>query len=326
MSPQLTRFLHVANGHSVTGTIKQAGIPGRRSIWGDPLHEGPVPDVGDDELVEIRRQYLSSGVDVDPAIDLRVWRRTIAALDYDELVLWYEYDLFDQLNLVHLLSWIRGSLPADVPVSLICIDAFPGHPNFKGLGELTPAELAPLIDTRQRVSADMYALAERAWHAFRQPSPEPIDRLRRGDTRAMPFLAAALERLLQDYPWTDDGLSRTERQLLRIVAADGPVVAFHAFLGLHEDADVYHVTDSALASLVGELSRTSPPLLSMDGDGSLRSTIAITEAGRDVLARRRDRVACGVDRWIGGVHLRLQNGNVGWRWNNDADRVELTTP
>ena len=257
---------------------------------------------------------------------MRVWRRTIAALDYDELVLWYEFDLFDQLNLVQLLSWVRGSLPADVPVSLICIDAFPGHPNFKGLGELTPAELAPLIDTRQRVPADAYALAERAWHAFRQPSPEPIDRLRRGDTRAMPFLAAALERLLQDYPWTGDGLSRTERQLLRIVAED-PAPAFHAFLRLHEDADVYHVTDTALESLVGELSRTSPPLLTMDGDGSLRSTIGITEAGRDVLAGRRDRVAGGVDRWIGGVHLQTAGPeDVVWRWNDHAGRVELTTP
>ena len=55
----MTRFLHVANGTSTTTTIEAAGIPGVRSIWADPLHEGPVPGgVIDDELVGVRTQYL----------------------------------------------------------------------------------------------------------------------------------------------------------------------------------------------------------------------------------------------------------------------------
>ena len=54
-----TRFLHVANGTSTTRTIEAAGLPGIRSIWADPLFEGPVPALSDAELLEVRMRFLA---------------------------------------------------------------------------------------------------------------------------------------------------------------------------------------------------------------------------------------------------------------------------
>ena len=89
---------------------------------------------------------------LDPVNDMREWRATIERHEsYDELILWFEHDLFDQLNLIQVLTWIREHVPASKPVSLICVGSFPGRPDFKGLGELTPKELGPLFATRQRV-------------------------------------------------------------------------------------------------------------------------------------------------------------------------------
>src|SRR5579863_6632474 len=158
-----TRFLHVANGASTTATLAAAGIPGARSIWADPLYEGPVPGGLDDAaLLDLRARYL--GPADAPESDMRAWRSPLERdQSYDELILWFEHDLFDQLNLVQLLTWIRDHLPAAKPVSLICIGEFPGRPDFKGLGELTPAELASLLDTRQPVDGRHYASARRAW-------------------------------------------------------------------------------------------------------------------------------------------------------------------
>src|SRR5262245_44700159 len=135
-----TRFLHVANGTSTTATIQKARLPGALSEWGDPLYEGPVPeDASDDELVRIRAKHLADGVreSVDDVVaGLTRWRTVIDDVDaYDELVLWYEHDLFDQLNLLQILTWIGRSGPTRRPVSLICIGSFPGRPGFKGLGE-----------------------------------------------------------------------------------------------------------------------------------------------------------------------------------------------
>jgi len=331
-----TPFLHVANGTSTTMTIEAAGIPGIRSIWADVLYEGPVPDgLGDADLLEVRKQFLASpgefgssawaGNDptLDPVNDLRQWRAVIEAHDaYDELILWFEHDLFDQLNLIQLLPWIRDRLPVSKPVSLICIGSFPGRPDFKGLGELTPEELAPLLDTRVRISNAQYDLARRAWLAFRAPTPERLDQLRREDTSALPYLASALTRFLQEFPWTSDGLSRTERRLLAL-AGEG-VGLWKAFPRMHEGEQFYYVSDGTMASMAETLARISPALLILDVSASsehvLRGTVALTDSGRSVLAGQLDRVAaCGIDRWLGGVHLHGRSDV--WRWDQEGGRV-----
>jgi hypothetical protein len=320
----VNEFLHVANGTSTTMTIEAARIPGAVSIWADPLHDGPVPGLLTDEgLLEVRARHLA-GMDgssfTDAVNELRAWRRMIAALDdYRELVLWYEHDLFDQLNLVHLLTWIRDRLPSTKMVSLICIDSFPGRPTFKGLGELTPRELAPLLDSRKSVTDGQYALAQRAWRAFREPTPEPLDRLRHSDTASLPFLAAALTRFLQEYPWTSDGLSRSERRLLQLAAA-GSLTLASAFPQMDEGQRAYYVSDTSLNELADGLAETSPALLTTSDSEGLHRTVTITDTGRGVLAGALDRVAtCGLDRWFGGVHL--QSGSEMWRWEDGSQRI-----
>lgn len=319
----MNEFLHVANGTSTTMTIEAARIPGAVSIWADPLHDGPVPGgLTDAELLEVRARHL--GGSDEPSFSqtvagLREWRRIIAEPDaYRELVLWYEHDLFCQLNLIQLLTWIRDHLSSAKPVSLICIDSYPGRPTFKGLGELSVGELAPLLDTRQPVRDAQYALAGQAWRVFREPTPEPLDRLRESDTSALPYLASAITGFLREYPWTTDGLSRSERRLLQVAAA-GSLTLASAFPRMDDGQRAYYVTDTSLNGLADELTLTTPPLLTASDGDMLRRTVAITETGRELLAGRLDRVAvCGLDRWFGGTHV--QPGNM-WRWDEERQKI-----
>jgi hypothetical protein len=256
---------------------------------------------------------------------MRRWRQVIVEHDaYDELVLWYEHDLFDQVSLLQLLPFVRAHVPASKPVSLICINSFPGHPNFHGLGELQPRELASLLPTRRSVTTAQYELAERAWKAFRQPTPEALDALvgeSEGGSRdpqlrtwALPFLARALRRFLEDYPWTRDGLSRTERTLMTLAGAgraDWPA----AFRRMHESEDAFYLTDTSYVDLFETLTTSAPPLLT----GSSQAP-SLTAEGREVLDGRADRIAlCGIDRWFGGVHL--QGHTVRWRWDSASGHI-----
>jgi hypothetical protein len=319
----VNQFLHVANGTSTTTTIEAARLPGAVSIWADPLHDGPVPGgLSDAELVDVRARHLG-GADErsfsETVAGLNEWRRIIAGHEaYRELVLWYEHDLFDQLNLIQLLTWIADHLPPSKPVSLICIDSYPGRPSFKGLGELTVSELAPLLDTRKPVTNEQYAVADRAWRAFREPTPEPLDRLRESDTSALPYLASAITGFLREFPWTIDGLSRSERRLLQLTAA-GSLTLASAFPRMDDRQRAYYVSDESLNGLADELTAAAPPLLTASGGEGLRRTVAITDTGREVLAGRLDRIAvCGFDRWFGGMHLRA--GNM-WRWDDERQRI-----
>ena len=256
--------LHVANGHCTTRLIEQAHLPGRTSIWADPLHEGPIAAVADDELVRMRTAAMAPDLGVpaeDIEADFKSWR---AAVDndaaYDELVLWYEHDLFDQLNLIQLLTRIGRDRPVRKPVSLVSIDAYPGHPNFKGLGELSPQDIAALFKQRRRVTPEQFAVAARAWDAFRSQDRRRLDSLLLEDLSALPFLSRALRRYLDEGPDTPGGLTRSERRLLDELAR-GPVDIHTAWKRMHEGEDAFYITDSSFWALLKGLAGRTPALI-----------------------------------------------------------------
>ena len=308
--------------------IGRAGIPGTLSVWCDVLHDGPVPGgISDDELTLVRAKYLA-GPNASPdevLAELKGWEQSIERLsEFEQIVLWFEHDLFDQLNLIQLLDRLAPRRRSGADVTLISIGSFPGRITFKGMGELTPEELAPLFQTRQTVRDDQYALAQQAWAAFRSADPRAIEELLAGDTSALQFLAAALHRHLEEFPSAINGLSRTENRLLELVAG-GQRNIRSTFPQMHIGETAFYIGDLSYWDRARELAGTSPALLEITAaeseHGLPAGEFAMTADGRDVLRGGADRVkSCGIDRWLGGVHLN-GTGPV-WRWDPDLGRIQ----
>ena len=316
--PPESRVLHVTNGHRAAALIDRSGLPGRTSIWADPLNEGPVPDgIDDAELLRVRAGFLAADPNraSDVAADLQRWRDAIDRDDaYDELVLWFEHDLFDQLCLVQLLSFL-STRPREKPATLINVGSFPGREPFKGLGELDAGDIAALFPTRALVTPGQTALATRAWRAYRSADPRAIETLLAEDTSPLPFLAPALLRHLEEFPSESDGLSRTERRLMRLVL-DEPAQLDAVLAKMHEGETAYYVADSWLFDRASDLAGVEPPLVELNGT----KRIALTPAGRAVLNGEADRIRqSGIDRWLGGVHL--QGRGALWRWSDKSRRI-----
>ena len=320
-------ILHVANGHCTTGLIEASGLPGRTTIWADPLHDGPVPaNVSDDELLRVRAAFLAGTPDqVDQVeADLAQWRAAIDDHDaYDELVLWFEHDLFDQLNLIQLLSHL-GMRPPSKPLTMVQIESYQRRTDFKGVGELTPADIAALFHTRRPVTPDQLALAASAWSAYRSADPRAIEQLLQADTSALPFLARALSRHLEEFPSDADGLSRSERRLMEL-ARDRPVGIHEAFSRMHDGETAYYITDLSFLDAANALATSSPPLLTINlanpnGSAMPVGTLELTAHGRNVWLGKADRLQlCGIDRWLGGVCL--QGRGPLWRWSRHAGHL-----
>jgi hypothetical protein len=332
--------LHITNGQSTIDILKRAGVPGAFSEWADVLHEGPAPGgVSPERWRDVRARYLAESgyARYDEVID--EFGRWTAALEsyraHQELVLWFEHDLFDQLNLIQVLDWLSRQPDNGTPVTLVCIGSFPGRPRVKGLGELTPGELAPLVETRQPIGEAQLDLARRAWSAFTSSDPAAIERLLDENTSALPFLGRALRRHLEEFPWTGDGLSRTERRLLEL-ANGGPIDLHEAFPRMHDGEDGFYIGDVSFWRLARELAALDPPLVTLDFESAdhappksdigpsvslvLQGSLAIAPAGRGVLTGRADRITlCGIDRWLGGVHL--TGRVVPWRWDPQRQTI-----
>ena len=324
------RFLHVLNGDSVRFTLERSDVPGALAVYAEILHEGPVPpDSGTRGWRETRSRYLSAR-DYLPYADamrtLEGWEAKLETFaDYDEVVLWFEHDLFDQLLLVRHLEWFARRNLGRTALGLICIGEFPGFEPFHGLGQLNAEQLTSLLGTRAPVSSEQTALGGRAWRAFTASDPTELDALvRSGDTRALPFLAGALQRFLEEYPAVDTGLPRTERHILELLGAE-PLTPERLFVMEARLEKRVFMGDTTFWKRVMDLAAGDTPLVVVDveppGDRVLPvGTVAITEAGRAVLAGAADWVRLnGFDRWLGGVHLSAASGgDVDWRYDRKA--------
>jgi len=318
------RVLHVLNGDSAADQLKLSDVPGEVSITADVLHEGPAPaGLPPERWRKVRARFLAEsgygGYD-ECLADLTRWDRTVEGYaGYDEVIFWFEHDLFDQLLLIRLLDWFAGRSLGRTELSLICIGEFPGVEPFHGLGQLSPRQMASLLDRKKRVNEGQKLLAKDAWRAFCGADPTAIEAVLRRDTLALPFLAKALRRHLEEFPSTGNGLSRTEHQILRGVAA-GSATFDDLFRAVQRMEERVFMGDLTFSRILRELASGSRPLLRLEGGSPRTQTVALTATGRDVLDGRDDWVRVhGIDRWLGGVHL--QGAEAAWRWDRGAGRL-----
>ena len=148
------------------------------------------------------------------------------------------------------------------------------------------------------------------WDAFRQPDPRGLEKLVADALPGLPFLGAALVRLLEELPAVGDGLARSERHALEALAS-GRSTPAELMLAAQEAEEAPFLGDTWLFRRVDALAGGERPLVD--------DTRRLTEDGLAVLAGRLDRAELvGVDRWLGGTHVQ---GPRSWRLDRASRRV-----
>jgi hypothetical protein len=219
-------LLHITNGDCAVAVISQV-VQGTVLPWRDVLHEGPVrAGLPLEALSRERARFIAeAGWGSLADVEKRFQERDKTFRDagrHDEIVLWFEHDLYDQLQLIQVLDGLaelRGP-----PISLICEAEY--------LGRMAPERAAELFALRNPLVRRHFQQARAAWTAFRSADPTELEKLK---TESLPFLAAALRRHLEEFPWTTDGLSRTERQIREGRTDEEPAFMGDLVLKWHEE-------------------------------------------------------------------------------------------
>jgi Domain of unknown function (DUF1835) len=329
MKPQT--MLHITDGESVAGTLRESMVPGEVRIFGDLMYEGPAPaGLSDAEWWERRARFLSENIGLalaEARQGIRAYEDSLNMIpNHDETVLWMDHRLSDQLILIMLLERFHRSYRGRSHLSLICAGRYPGMENFVGLGQLTGEQLASLADTRSPVSEAEFALACTAWSAFTSSVPTEIELVITQDTSALPFLAAALRRHLEQFPAVEDGLSRTERQALSVLHTRGSLSALQLFFAVQKMEDPLFMGDLSFFAILKELASAQSPLIRIEGGAGnmvpASSVVTLNDIGRRVLDLEEDHVKLnGIERWLGGVHL--TGSDAVWRWDSTRKCMRL---
>jgi hypothetical protein len=331
-------MLHIHNGDSSANTAKQSSLPGEHFAWRESLITGPTPSgLSGSEWRSVRARHLSEayGVNLQECEQglLDQEKKLLSFDEHEEVVLWFEHDLFCQASLLYLLNWFAHQDTASTRLSLICIGEFPGKENFRGLGELNAEQLASLFPNRQQVTSPQLKLAELAWQAYCSPHPADIEKLLQTDVSLLPFLGQALRAHLRRFPSTKNGLGSIENRGLELIHG-GSKTFIDVFPRFGDAEPLYGLGDAQFWLALHRMSDGKQPLLRIEngknGGGQLTPDIVrtakfeITDPGKSVLRGEADFVNLnGIDLWLGGVHLSQNNL---WRWDEASGTMVADRP
>jgi hypothetical protein len=335
--------LHVTNGDGATQGLARSGLPGDVLAWRDVLHDGPVPPDDDREAFwHARARFIAERRWAAEQAVLEDFSARDALLDSltgdDAMVLWFEPDLYDQLQLIQVLSRLEQIAPDQRPqVSIAPADLL--------LGTIAPPGFHPLFAARRPIRDIDLAQGRAAWLAFTSATPDELNALialldreiaartyAADDATRLPHLTAALRRMLEEYPDAETGLSRSERQICEALAPL-PMTLRKLYQASHHASESWPwLSDVSFAWYIQRLSDTAQPLITHangtrvlapgaggDTTSFWERSVSLTPFGADVVCARADAVSVnGIDRWIGGVHLTSARH---WRWDGRLQRA-----
>ena len=322
-------MLHVTNGDSAAALIHSSDIGGTVLAWQDVLHIGPVPSgISMDALSRKRAKFLASlgwGDEKNITRDFVLRNATLQShtAAHDQTVLWFEHDLYDQLQLIQILAWLAEIRSGPHEYFLICIDKYPGVESFRGLGDLNRQQMSHLFGTRKPVTQKQFSFATEAWNSFTNPNPDQHQALADTVSSELPFLQVAYRRFLEEWPSVHNGLSKTEEHALNLIAR-----------GIHDPVELLHAHwENEVAPFMGDwvfwevllgLARGSPPLIHIEGSQTVKdfhsTQLSITLEGATILRGEEDAIRLrGIDRWYGGCHV-VASAKTS-RWNATERRL-----
>ncbi|MFH0070952.1 sigma-70 family RNA polymerase sigma factor [Peribacillus sp. NPDC056705] len=314
------RMLHIVNGDSVGDKLRQGNIRGDILVWRELYTFGPVfMEMDTDEHLRERAAYLERTLGIPQTEFIANCNAQESKLRnlkaYDEVVLWFEHDLYDQTMLSYLLHKLKGYSLGDTKLSLLCIGSYPGIELFRGLGQLSTEQLETLSGTWQSIGQDELVLGSRVWEAYTSDQPEVHEQLLASDTSALPFVREAFEAHLSRWPSAHNGLGIIEQTILKKV--EGGETKPHAlFRSVGDELHVLGMGDLEFWYYLSTMAAGSNPLLEVQGvvpSANFKQTspadfresvIKLTSLGARVLAGTADAAGLyAVEKWVGGLHL-----------------------
>lgn len=312
-------MLHIVNGDSVGNKLKQGVVDGEVLVWREIYTEGPVfADDTAPELHNARADDLERSMGI-PRLDYVQGceyqeQRLARFRDYDEVVLWFEHDLFDQTMLCCLLHWFSRQPHGRTKLSLLCIGSFPGKPDFRGLGELSVQQMQTLSGTWQPISREELELGAAVWEAYCAPDPLTLTQLLDGDTSKLPFVRDAFRFHLSRFPSVANGLGIVEQWTLERVN-DGVSDRMDLFREISVRTTWLGMGDTQFWSILRRLSQGRNPLLNEE-----ENRISLTDRGLNVMRGQEDALRSGIGNyWLGGVHV---DEDSGYRWDPDSGKLK----
>ncbi|MFD0797594.1 DUF1835 domain-containing protein [Maribacter chungangensis] len=223
----MSSLLHITNGDSFTQRLNTLNIKGDVITWREMLCEGKtLTNVGSESFWKTRYEFLHKNYKVSKSWfiekTLKEYRSLCNHKQQDQIILWFEYDLFCQVNMLAVISWLLANRKY-AQISLVCSGDEDGSEKMYTLNELSDDQLLGLYKNKKILTQDDIEYADYVWQLYCSNNPMRLENLTDFEDYQFAYLGDAVKNHLKRFPSIANGLNSMENNILQITADKKPV-------------------------------------------------------------------------------------------------------
>ena len=206
-------ILHITNGDTTTNYLQKLKFSGEFITWREMLCEGKTTtDVGSENFWKNRFEFFKTSYKVSKQkfinYTVKEYRNLCNKKEQKEIVLWFEHDLFCQINMIAVISWLKRYRKG-YHISLVCSGKVKGSRKMFSLPELSKEQIHQHYKDKIELTQDDIEYAD---------SPLRLETIYKFNPMSpFQYLATALEAHLQRFPSIENGLNKIENTILKTV-------------------------------------------------------------------------------------------------------------
>lgn len=209
----MSKPLHITNGDFLTEILKSFSFEGEMITWREVLCEGKTtPDVGSEAFWKTRFDYFKTHYKTTKQSfiekTLKEYRKLCNEKQQEEIVLWFDNDLFCQINMIAVISWIK-KYRRGTQVSLVS-----PKKQYQFFHEMAEEQVKKLYEKRIQLTEDDIASADYVWQLYCSESPIRLENFSAFNSSQFNFLQEAIQTHLSRFPSLHNGLNSVENFVL----------------------------------------------------------------------------------------------------------------
>jgi len=212
--------LHITNGDGLTDKMANLQLPGQVITWREMLCEGKtVQQIGTTRFIETRKlflkdQYQITSEDYEEKF-VNELNKLMNAKNHDEIILWFEFDLFCHINMIALIDFLFQE-NFDKPIYLVCSKRLKGEEKLQGLSQLKDKELLNHYQHKILLTQNDLELAQLIWKLYCGDNPMRLKQEIK-KTSNFEYLSSCLRAHIERFPNVKSGLNSLEANILKLI-------------------------------------------------------------------------------------------------------------
>ena len=253
----MSSLLHITNGDNLTDRLKSLQLKGDIITWREMLCEGKtLTNVGSESFWKTRFEFLNKNYKISKQWfvekTLKEYRLLCNHKQEDQIVLWFEFDLFCQINMLAVISWLKTHRKYS-QISLVCSGDEDETDKMYGLNELSDEQLLELFEKRTVLKQDDIEYADYVWQLYCSDNPIRLENLTDFKYYQFDYLSEAIKAHLKRFPTIKNGLNEIENHILQLSLDKSPKSKRELLSTVLSDQGVYGFGDTQYERIISTL-------------------------------------------------------------------------